>query len=166
MSTELTPKRLRAAADILDTLSEYDIHTRFWSSKAVRKEADRLEQEQAATSAQGDLLRRERINRVIAASKAGKTAPEIAASEGISARTVQRIRRRAGIGQPTVIRPFTDDELATAARMLDDGASRGEVARTLHRSEHAIARRFPGRCWTRAQTAELSSIRMRYRGVL
>lgn len=63
-------------------------------------------------------------------------------------------------------RTLTDDEIRTANMLLDDGASFGEVARTLNRNKSVICRHFPGRGWTRAQTDELSSIRMRYRGVL
>jgi DNA-binding CsgD family transcriptional regulator len=112
------------------------------------------------------MLANELTARVIAATRAGRSAPQIAAAEGISERTVNRIRVRAGIGRPSPAKQLTDAEFITAAKMLDDGASRCEVARTLGHSPTTIARRFPGRCWTRAQTAELSSIRMRYRGVL
>jgi IS30 family transposase len=50
--------------------------------------------------------------------------------------------------------PLSPAERATAARLLDDGASYREVARTLGRSDLCIGRNFPGRSqWRQGSTS-------------
>lgn len=86
----------------------------------------------------------ERNNAIVRMTHAGHSAPAIAAKFGISARTVQRVRVRAGIPHRPVTR-FTADEIHLAESLLSDGASYGEVARTLGRCPSVIVRKFPGR---------------------
>lgn len=102
----------------------------------------------------------ERRNRVVIMTRAGMPAPEIATRLGITTRSVQRIRRACGISQP-VPAPLSDEELATAKALFDDGASRLEVARTIGRNTSAVERAFPGRCWTPTEQNEyLAHIRL------
>jgi DNA-binding CsgD family transcriptional regulator len=76
---------------------------------------------------------------------AGRTAAEISAELGISERTVQRARGRAGVAQPFNGIPMSDSEVQQAAALLDDGASYAEVGRTLGRSHGTIRRQLPAR---------------------
>ncbi|OBJ10742.1 helix-turn-helix domain-containing protein, partial [Mycobacterium sp. 1465703.0] len=79
------------------------------------------------------------------------TAQELSASTiaklvGVSTRTVVRARGRAGVAKPfSGANRMTADEQRRAAALLDDGASYGEVARTLGRSPDTIMKHFPGR---------------------
>lgn len=94
--------------------------------------------------------RAERDDYIAKRTKAGFSASQIAAELGVTTRTVERARKRTGVGKfcPTAL---TDTELRLAAALLDDGASYGEVARTLHRNLETIRRRFPGRSiWKQA----------------
>lgn len=63
-------------------------------------------------------------------------------------------------------RVLTADEIHTAEQLLADGASFGEVGRTLHRNKSVICRHFPGRGWTEQQKSEAAALQRRYRGVL
>jgi len=87
----------------------------------------------------------------------------IADKLGISERQVQRIRveRHANATPRTPL--LTDEDVARAGQMLDDGASYAEVQRTLGHTFETIARRFPGRGWTKAQIGEYNSATRRLR---
>jgi transposase len=53
--------------------------------------------------------------------------------------------------------PWTEEELARAKVMLDDGMSYKMVVEELDRSPHAaqsLAKHFPGKGWTSSQTQE------------
>jgi hypothetical protein len=86
----------------------------------------------------------ERDHAIVAMTHAGYSAPAIAAKFGITTRTVQRVRRRAGISHGPAT-PFTADEIRIAESLLNDGASYGEVARTLGRHPASVGHRFPNR---------------------
>lgn len=58
-------------------------------------------------------------------------------------------------------RPPTADELATAERMLDDGASVREVERTLGRTRNSLKRYLAGRGWTRSEAGKHSAMMRR-----
>ncbi len=98
--------------------------------------------------------------RVAALTWEGKSAREIAAILGISDRTVVRLRRSSGCsGGPAEARePLPADYVAKAEAMLEDGCSYKEVARTLGCSHVWVARRFPGRGWTRSQGAAFANV--------
>jgi len=88
----------------------------------------------------------------------GWSAQQIADELNVTTRTVVRSRKRSGIlGSPP--QWMTDEELAIAERMLDDGASLTEVARTLDRHPTSIWKRFRGRGWTPAQTGQHNALR-------
>ncbi len=92
-------------------------------------------------------------DRIVDLTCEGWTAAQIAQETGVTARTVTRIRRRCGVAGPVYPR-LSDEELELAERMLADGASIVDVARTLGRSEDAMRKRFRGRGWSNAQVAE------------
>ena len=91
--------------------------------------------------------------RIVELSKLGRTAKEICAEVGVGHWTVVEARKAAGISKYQV-KPFTDDEIAQATRMLEDGCSYSEVARTLGRHHQVVGRKFPGRAWTVEQRTE------------
>jgi len=96
-----------------------------------------------------DMLRE---HQVVALTRAGKPAAEIAALVGVHKRTVERIRSRHGLANPAQPSRFmTEQEKRTALALLDDGASYMEVGATLGRAPKTIAGAFPGRGWTQQQ---------------
>lgn len=88
--------------------------------------------------------RRERV-RILTA--AGWTARHIAESLGVTDRTIVRDRRLLGVAQPGST-PMSNEELAAAARLLEDGCSYNDVSRTLGRHRHTLRKMFPGYGWT------------------
>lgn len=95
----------------------------------------------------------------------GYTAREIAQALGVTMRTVTRSRRRTGVS--TSPRYWmTDDEIAAARTLLEDGCSFAETARTLGRGASTIAAHFPGRGWTQDQVVEYATWRRETRAVL
>ena len=85
------------------------------------------------------------------------SAPIIAEILGVSTRTVQRARKRAGVSQPAM-KLFSDDEKRRAQALLDDGAPIAEAARTLGRSHTTLARCFREHPrWTPAQISEAAA---------
>jgi IS30 family transposase len=98
----------------------------------------------------------ERDDAIIRLTRAGESAPAIAARLGICERTVQRVRVRAGISPPPVSR-FTPDEIRLAESLLADGASYGEVARTLGRHQTVVRNKFPNHsAWASSSGVELA----------
>lgn len=73
----------------------------------------------------------------------GESTRSLAERYGINTRTVTRIRHRQGVAKPPPVRLSTD-EIALAKRLLEDGASYHEVARTLGRGYWSVRRKFPG----------------------
>lgn len=65
----------------------------------------------------------------------------------VSSRTVVRYRRRAGVSRP-IPEHITDEQLARAEQLLDDGASVAETARTVGVSPMGLHKHFPGRAWS------------------
>jgi DNA-binding NarL/FixJ family response regulator len=83
---------------------------------------------------------------IVDMTRAGYPAHLIAERLGICRAVVHRVRRRLGIASP-YHPPLTEEEIAMADQLLSDGCSYTEVAATLGRSRHAIAKRFPNRGW-------------------
>jgi hypothetical protein len=93
---------------------------------------------------------------IVNMTQAGISGPAVAAQFGVTVRTVQRARSRAGVCKPPPAR-FTDDEIKLAERLFEDGASYGEIARTLGRFPSVIVRRFPNRStWARSTGGHMS----------
>lgn len=93
-----------------------------------------------------------RRNTIVELTKQGYSATEIASQLGITKRSVVRNRRAAGISRPGA-NLITETELAAARQLLEDGASYGEVGRTLGRSQSSIAAHLPGYGWTREMSS-------------
>lgn len=95
-----------------------------------------------------------RDQRIAKLTEDGLTAEAIAAELGVTARTVQRARVRRGVAKPAA-RRMTAEDLRRARELLDDGASLGEVSRTIGRDLHTIGKHFPGCGWPRGSGIEL-----------
>ena len=93
--------------------------------------------------------RREQVRRM---TLQGASTRQIAEALGTSTRTITRTRVKLGISQAPLPR-MTDAQKAEALRLLDDGCSATETARTVGVSIHSILKHFPGRGWTRQQGA-------------
>jgi DNA-binding CsgD family transcriptional regulator len=84
---------------------------------------------------------------LIELAKAGVTAPVIAERLGISLRTVHRRRAKLGYGLGVGQPPIHERILVEAAKLIADGASHNEVARTLSIHRKTVAKYFPGTGW-------------------
>lgn len=110
----------------------------------------------AGEEGRGDLAeRRERVREM---TRAGRTALEIAVALHVSPRTVIRDRRAAGVSGSTPP-PVSAADLDTARRLLDEGASYCEVARTIGTTSSTVARHLPGRGWSPEQVGQWANYR-------
>lgn len=95
--------------------------------------------------------------------RAGDTVATIAAAVHRSPRTIQRYQIRLGLRtlqDPPP--PLPDGWEDHALRLLDDGASLAETARTIGVDFRTVRRRFPDRGWTHQQAGQLAQIIRRY----
>lgn len=105
----------------------------------------------------GSRLTNEQLGSIIAGTDRGQSAAAIAAGLGVSTRTVERhqlglkLREKANRTTPTGWRDH-------AERLLDDGASVTEAARTVGVAPRTVCAAFPGRAWTNAQALEHARI--------
>lgn len=99
--------------------------------------------------------------RIIYLSRMGWTVAAIAAEVGVGHSTVTQVRREEGLSRWRP-RPFTHEEDQLIRRLLDDGASYNEVARTADRRHGVIARRYPGYGWSMAERDDHMRVRRRY----
>lgn len=99
-------------------------------------------------------LTAERRETVARMTRRGYTAPQIADHLGICTRVVQRMRTATGVRGPQA-NPMTPHELEMARMLLEDGASYGEVSRTLGRAHCTIKKHFPDMGWKPGQGVEL-----------
>ena len=83
----------------------------------------------------------------------GLSARQIAARLGVSMRTVARYRTSAGVAKP---KPplITEEQWATVQRLLDDGCSAEEAARTIGVTATPLRRRYPDVAWDKFQVSE------------
>lgn len=103
---------------------------------------------------------------IAALTRQGKTAAQIAELLGCTERTVSRVRIETGTAKPVSPysgKPVSPERLEQARLMLNDGAPWSEISRTLHISEHSLAKHFPGTQWTREQMNDLSAAIQRAR---
>lgn len=95
-------------------------------------------------------VRESRRDRVVRLTAQDLSAADIAAIVGCSQRTVVRDRAARKVAKPKV--PLlTGEQLALAGRLVEDGCSHMEVARTIGCSQTAITHHFPGTQWTPSQ---------------
>lgn len=74
------------------------------------------------------------------------SAPKIAEEVGCSPRSVVRIRARLGITQPvpeTAGKPISPERMEQARKLAEDGASVGEIRRTVGMHKATITKYFP-----------------------
>lgn len=79
----------------------------------------------------------------------------VAQRVGMTAGTVSRVRRRAGIKRQQA-RRFTAEECATIEAMLDDGCSYEEIGRTVGRHASTICWKWPGRGWDKQAASQFA----------
>lgn len=103
---------------------------------------------------QGEIEKRWR--RIEGMTRLGMSAPQICDQLGVSRATVERVRANAGLTRAQ--HKLTAEEVAKVDRMLADGCSLAEAARTIGTSRSAIWKRFPGRGWTRQQVGEWAAL--------
>lgn len=107
-------------------------------------------------------LRRTEIERM---REQGWTIPQIATSLGVTTRTVDRLmpdRFKTRTRAPSL----TEEELAIAKALLEDGAGYDEAARTIGRASPNLARRFPGYALTRSESLERAHMAKKANSVL
>jgi Bacterial regulatory proteins, luxR family len=85
----------------------------------------------------------ERLKQVPALVALGLTNTQIGYRLDVTERTVSRYRDRLGLGAPP--NAMSPEEVEAVERMLDEGCSLSEAARTIGRDARNIARRFRGR---------------------
>jgi DNA invertase Pin-like site-specific DNA recombinase len=88
------------------------------------------------------------VDEIITLTRNGLSARTIANRLGVTPRTVVRWRSKRGASKGPGYPPVTKERLAQAKALLEDGASRSEVQRTLHISEYTLKRNFPGCGWS------------------
>jgi len=97
--------------------------------------------------------------KLIELTKWGVTAPVIAERLGISVRTVHRRRTQLGYGLGVGQPPIHERILVEAAKLIADGASHQEVARTLGIHRKTVAKYFPGTGWgPKEMSAHMSAV--------
>jgi hypothetical protein len=100
-------------------------------------------------TAEGRAARRARV---VALTREGRSATDIAFILGISVRSVTRNRALAGLTANYVRPPVpSEDQLLAAKWLLVDGASYPEVARTLGFNATTWRKHFPGYAWSRSE---------------
>jgi transposase len=94
--------------------------------------------------------------------RSGMTAREIAERLGVATRTVVRWRNRLHLSHVATAATFTDEQRELARRLIEDGCSFQEVARTVGVSHWTIRRWFPDTpAWTRQQIGEHAALMRR-----
>lgn len=95
---------------------------------------------------------KEREDRVVELTRQGKTLQQIADELGMTARGVSHIRKRLGL--PKQVQPYPPELVEEAGRMIDEGVSLAETARTLGLSAGTLSHRFRGRSQWNATMAQ------------
>lgn len=97
-----------------------------------------------------------RRGRAVQLHLAGWTVPKIADELGVTQRSVQRYLEQAGMrrGAPRL----SEEEVAKAAALLEEGMSAAQAATVLGRSPKTLRRRFPDRKWTLSQAGRFGQM--------
>ena len=100
------------------------------------------------------------LARFIQLDEAGHSSPYIADKLGVTTRTVQRWRHQTGRSKAGRATPHPPAAREQARRILADGASRAEAARTIGVTARTIHRWFPDvPGWTKKQAGEYAELR-------
>lgn len=97
----------------------------------------------------------ERDEKIAQLTRQNYTAPQIAVVVGVTVRSVVRARARLGLTKAVAPR-LSAAERVVIQRLIDDGASYYEIARTTGRHVETIKKYWPGRGWTREQITAAS----------
>jgi hypothetical protein len=100
----------------------------------------------------------ERMKVVARMDEAGATAAEIAATLGITSRTVSRFRARLRGAPGQYKPPVSQERLELFDRLLTEGWSYAEISRTHHVAELTLAHHFPGRGWDRSTIGRYAAL--------
>lgn len=86
------------------------------------------------------------------------THTELAAHFNVTPRTIARRLQELGLTNPDprAGRRLGDEWKERAGKMLDDGASMAEVARTTGCGFQTVQRHFPGRGWSRTESGQFA----------
>lgn len=114
-------------------------------------------QRRKANTALGRAYSAERQERVVQLSEQGWSASAIAEELSIHTRSVQKIRTKSGWSTAKVTQTLEWQKLR-AKRLLHDGASYQEVARTLSRSPSTVAAWHPGFQWSNQKAGQAATL--------
>ena len=106
----------------------------------------------------------ERADRISALIASGWSDARIARELDISTRTVIRYKHRLGSAVRSQKR-LTAEEIEQARRLLEDGCSYGEVARTIGFSYQAIKRKLPGFSLDPSEAGRIASMTKKFNGL-
>lgn len=91
----------------------------------------------------------------LACDRAGMSARQLAERFGVTARTVQRWRKRLGVKHRQYVEKHPKSDRAMVEYLLDEGCSFTEAGRTIGVSDVTIRRWFPDRsAWTKQEVVE------------
>lgn len=96
--------------------------------------------------------------RFYALEREGLSARAIAEICGVSSRTVVRGRHSTGRSHGLPATPLPQQKLAAALRLLEDGASISEAARTVGCSNKTLSRRWPQYAWNQTQAGRFAAM--------
>ncbi|WP_136056813.1 hypothetical protein [Microbacterium sp. K24] len=88
----------------------------------------------------------------------GLSAAQIAVALQVSSRTVVRWRHLTGRSRRPPTTPLTEDQLQRARRILEDGASISEAARTIGCSNKTLSKRWPQYAWSQTQAGRFAAM--------
>lgn len=88
----------------------------------------------------------------------GLSARAIAEICGVSSRTVVRWRHATGKTHCPPASPLPQYKLAAAIRLLEDGASISEAARSIGCSNKTLSRRWPQYAWNQTQAGKFAAM--------
>ncbi len=152
LDKEKFSEMVRSGAHTREIAEQYRIHP-----TTVLKWARRLNLPLPATPAANDSGGQRRVydrDLFRELDAAGLSGSQIAERLGCSKRQVERIRDALGLKRGRPHFKYPQSVRDEALRLLDDGASYHEVARTLDVRDTTIRKWFPGRGWTHSQAVE------------
>ncbi|WP_144872416.1 helix-turn-helix domain-containing protein [Microbacterium sp. 1.5R] len=96
--------------------------------------------------------------RFAAFERSGLSAREIAQLCGVSSRTVVRWRHATGQSHRPPTIPIPRAQLERAQRLLEDGASISEAARSIGCSNKTLSKRWPRYAWSQSQAGRFAAM--------